>query len=206
VLRQHRVAVPGKSGTDGYRNEYAAIALGFGLLGATHAAIAELLGIDANTITDWKRAHPKFRKALDEGAKYADAFVAAALYKRCVGLTVVTRTTETRTGYDTAGNVTGTVESVTVETKEILPDATACWRWLGLRQRWYGKPKLTIEEVYAIIEAARAEAKRRGIDFESALPAVQERQIPRCPHCGGPMLRLDEDEDMGEDEEAALSP
>jgi hypothetical protein len=85
VLRLHRVAVPGKRGTDGYRNEFADIAKGFALLGATQRAIGDLFGVDEETVRLWKRAHPKFRKALDEGAIHADGFVAHAFYRRCVG-------------------------------------------------------------------------------------------------------------------------
>jgi hypothetical protein len=76
VLQLHRVAVPGKRGTDGYRHEFAGIAKGFALLGATQAAIAELLGVHEETIRLWKRAHREFRRALDEGSNYADSFVA----------------------------------------------------------------------------------------------------------------------------------
>jgi hypothetical protein len=130
VLRLHRVAVPGRRGTDGYRNEFADIAKGFALLGATHAAIAELFGVVPDTITDWKRAHPAFRKALDEGGQYADGLVAHALYRRCVGATVTTVTTEKRESRDADGNLTGTVESTITQIKEIPPDPLACWRWL----------------------------------------------------------------------------
>jgi hypothetical protein len=54
VLRCHRVPIPGKRGTDGYRHEFADIAKGFALLGATQAALADLFGVDEETIRLWK--------------------------------------------------------------------------------------------------------------------------------------------------------
>jgi hypothetical protein len=190
VLRQHRVAVPGKRGTDGYRNEFAAIAKGFALLGATHSAIASLFGVHEDTIRNWKRDHPRFRKALEEGGERADGFVAHAYFKRAVGYTTIATTTEKRTTYDTDGNVTGTVTITTTETRELPPDPLAAWRWLQRRQRWgLDEPEVTVEDIGRVAQAARKEAERRGISLRSAIPLVQQehrvRLIPRCPTCGG---------------------
>ena len=60
VFRPHRVPMPGKTGTDGYRHEFAGIAKGFALLGTTQAALADLFGIHEDTIANWKRAPPSF--------------------------------------------------------------------------------------------------------------------------------------------------
>jgi hypothetical protein len=210
VLRQHRVAVPGRRGTDGYRREFADIAKGFALLGANYAAIADLFGVHVDTVSDWKKAHPGFRRALDEGSKYADGLVAHAFYRRCIGLTIVNKTREVRTAYDTGGNVTGTAEITITETRELPPDPLACWRWLQRRQRWgLDEPEVTTEDILRVAEAARKEAARRGISFRSAIPLVQQEHrewhIPRCPHCNGLWLEASIEQAEAEAEAAAAA-
>jgi hypothetical protein len=205
VLRLHRVAVPGKRGTDAYRREFAGIAKGFALLGATQAAIADLFGVDPDTITDWKLAHPKFRRALDEGAKYADGFVATALYRRCIGYDTTVTTRETREHRDTEGNIIGTTKITIVQEQHIPPHVAACTHWLHLRRGWNTEAKpLRPKDVLDLIEAAQAEAYRRGLDpekdFESALKDAQRRPSERCPECGSLIF------DAMPDEEPAPTP
>jgi hypothetical protein len=205
VLRLHRVAVPGKRGTDGYRNEFADIARGFALLGASQVAIADLFGVNVDTITDWKRAHPKFRRALDEGAIYADGFVATALYRRCIGYDTTITTTERRVQRDEAGNVVGTVEITTTEEKHVPPSVNACKHWLHLRRGWNEEATLlSYEDILNLLRAARKEANRRGFfcreDFKAALEAAQRRPAERCPECGSLIF------DAGPDEEPVLRP
>jgi hypothetical protein len=204
VLRLHRVAVPGKTGTDGYRHEFAGIAKGFALLGATQAAIGDLFGVDEETVRLWKHAHPKFRRALDEGSTYADALVAHAFYKRCIGYDTTITTTERRESRDGAGSLLHITTVTTTEEKHIAPDVGACWRWLGLRQHWYGVPQLTIEDILRYARAAKEEALRRGLTFHTAgyragfadaLETAQRRPINRCPECGGIIVDAREDED-----------
>jgi hypothetical protein len=190
----HRVAVPGKRGTDGYRHEFAGIAKGFALLGATQAAIADLFGVNPDTITDWKRAHPKFRRALDEGSKYADALAATSLYRRCLGYDTTITTTERRVHKDADGNVTGTVEITTTEQRHIPPHVGACTHWLHLRRGWNTEAKpLSYKDVLDLIDTARREAQRRGLEFRTAeyrtgfadaLETAQRRPAERCPECG----------------------
>jgi hypothetical protein len=213
---QHRRG-PGSA----YRPEFARIALGASLLGATTTQLAELFSVSEQTVYDWRKAHPAFRKAIQEGSDFADARVAASLYQRCVGLTVTTETREIRKSRDDNGVLISTTEIITTETREIPPDARACQQWLHLRQGWnengqQARAEVTVEEVAHIIKLAREEMKRRGLDFKTALHEVQP--IPRwrpCPHCGRPMAPEGTDEEGEEDagtdaenegEEAGLTP
>ncbi len=170
VIHRKRVPVPGKRGTCSYRDEFAQIALGAAVLGATHANLAELFDVHVDTIDDWKHAHPAFREAVEEGTNHADQKVARSYYSRAIGYNVTTERTEVRqvTGVD--GKVT--VSSTTVRTEaHIPPDATACARWLALRRGWRdtGERQITAEMLIEFAEMARAEAARRGIDFRAAI-------------------------------------
>jgi hypothetical protein len=235
VIRRKLTPIPGKRGPGtGYRAEFAAVALGFCILGATHVSLAAMFGVDEDTITNWKRAHPAFRKAIEEGSHYADLHVANAFYRLCAsgcggwalrraarafarcairrpgfrsassrsftrtpmaaldfrvctGYNVTTTKLEKRELRDVEGNVTGTVTITTTTEQHIPPDGLAGWRWLQLRQRWYVRPTLTVDEFVEITKAARAEVARRGIDIAAALAEVQEpgRGLgERCPTCG----------------------
>jgi hypothetical protein len=63
-----------------YRGEFARTALGAMLLGGTLANLAKLFDVTFETIDNWRRAHPAFRKAIREGGEWADSKVAASLY------------------------------------------------------------------------------------------------------------------------------
>jgi hypothetical protein len=111
-------------------------------------------------------------------------------------LTITTR--ETRESRDGDGNLLHVTTVTTTEEKHIPPDRLACWRWLGLRQHWYGVPQLTVEDILRYARAAKEEALRRGIDlkrdFKDALERSQRRAIARCPTCNGIIVDAREDE------------
>jgi hypothetical protein len=186
----------------GYRRDFARIAKGFALLGGTHAQIADLFGVEADTITNWKRKHPAFRRALEEGGAFADGQVANALYKRCVGMRVITTTTETTQTRDNAGSVTGSTTTTTTAETEVPPHVGACLKWLHLRQGWdvnATKTVFTMTDVIQVLTATRLEMRRRGLvgrdGMSKALEDVQRRSLPRCPECGAMMFGpVDDDE------------
>lgn len=55
------------------------------LLGLTDEQLALCLGVNPDTLYEWKRKHPKFAEALARGRRKADAKVAACLYQRAIG-------------------------------------------------------------------------------------------------------------------------
>jgi hypothetical protein len=179
-------SVVGQSGTGtAYRREFARVALGAALLGATAADLAGLFDVSEQTIHNWRAVHPAFRKAIQEGSEFADANVARGLYRRATGYATVVTSTETREQRDTAGVLLSTTTIITIEQRHIPADPTAAWRWLGLRCGWRLLEGRTFDEVCAVIDGARAEAERRGLDLESAVAAVDDRTFLRCPTCGG---------------------
>jgi hypothetical protein len=194
----------GGSGT-GYQRTFPRIALGAALLGAKATDLAALFSVTEPTIYAWRKAHPAFDKAIREGGVYADAQVAASLYKRCIGGMQTTTTVEKRVHRDGEGNLLSTVEIVITETKDVPPDATACWRWLQRRRGWgLEQPVLTVEDVLRLSRAAQEEALRRGFSFRTpeyragfadALERSQRRAINRCPECGGIIVDAMPDED-----------
>jgi hypothetical protein len=187
VIPRKLAPIPGKRGPGtGYRSEFAKVALGATIHGATHATLADLFDVDEDTITSWKRVHPAFRKAVEEGSRHADAQVAASFFKRACGYTTTVTRTAVREFRDTAGNIVGTERTITTVEQHVPADATAAWRWLQLRQRWYVRPTLTVQEIVQLAAAARREAARRGIDVATALALVQEPNArrSRCPTCG----------------------
>jgi transposase-like protein len=88
-----------------YKHEFARVALGAAILGATIRDLAELFDVSEQTIFNWRREHPAFAKAFREGSRFADANVANAFFRRCVGLTVTATTTVIRETRDAEGQL-----------------------------------------------------------------------------------------------------
>ena len=116
-----------------YKPEYAEQARKYCLLeGATDEELAIAFGVSLKTIDNWKKQHPNFLQAVNEGKKIADANVAEAFYKRAVGIEF---TEVTRELVDDSLTVTKEV------TRLIPPDAGAALNWLKNRQpeKWRDK-------------------------------------------------------------------
>lgn len=96
------------------------------LLGMKDEEVAAFFDISHDTFYAWKHTYPAFSEALCAGRESADAEVARALYKRAVGMVVVSeRALKNKEG-----------EIVVTQTKtEIAPDTKAAAHWLGNRQR-----------------------------------------------------------------------
>ena len=109
------------------------------LLGLTDAEIAQHFAVNAVTFSQWKHSHPELQAAIHGARNYADAQVAASLFKRACGYT--TTLTEKKT-------VNG-VETVTEYKREYPPDVTAQVFWLKNRQ-----PRLWREKVEAALVGA----------------------------------------------------
>lgn len=95
------------------------------LLGATDKQIADVMGVDINTLDYWKRTKQSFREMLNEGKMKADAEIAASFFKRARGYTYK----EERTVMVKGKPLTSTV------TRHVPADSWAAHKWLSLRQR-----------------------------------------------------------------------
>lgn len=94
-----------------YRPEYAELATNYCLLGATDDDLARFFGVTDRTLRNWKKRHPEFERAAQDGKTIADAKVSRSLFNNA-----------TNNGTMLGG------------------DTTACIFWLKNRQRelWRG--------------------------------------------------------------------
>jgi hypothetical protein len=95
------------------------------LLGHTDEEVAKVMEVSIHTINSWKRTHPEFLKAMNEGKEIADAQVANAFYKRAVGFWV---------DEIHVCMYRGEVIQTTIP-KYYPPDSWAANKWLNVRQR-----------------------------------------------------------------------
>jgi hypothetical protein len=136
-----------------YREEMGVLAKDLALLGLTDEQIAHALQIVPPLLYDWKRAHPKFRDAINEGREIADARVARSLYERAIGYT------------HEAEKIFHHVDVGVVRAKYIEnypPDTQAASLWLRNRQpdRWRDKRDVGIEGSFAHRFSQMSEAER----------------------------------------------
>lgn len=67
-----------------YRDEYREQAKNYCLLGATDVDLARFFGVTPRTIITWRKAHPEFHEACEDGKARADALVARSLYNNAL--------------------------------------------------------------------------------------------------------------------------
>ncbi|MCP3709738.1 DNA-packaging protein [Paraburkholderia sp. CNPSo 3274] len=102
-----------------FREEFIELARNYSLLGATQEEIGPLLGVTGRTIKNWKRDHPAFAAALNEGSKHANARVVGALFNRCIqgDVTAIIWWSKNKMGWrdkaDINANLSGKIETVT---------------------------------------------------------------------------------------------
>lgn len=95
------------------------------LLGATDENVADVMGVDINTINLWKRTHPEFLESMRKGKTVADARVAASLYKRATGFWIEEEDIKIYKG-----------EIIRTPVRRYYPpDSWAAHKWLTVRQR-----------------------------------------------------------------------
>lgn len=125
------------------------------LLGATDKEMADIWGVEEQTVNNWKIAHPEFFESIKAGKIEADSKVAASLYKRAIGYEYRETTFEKiGEGPDTLEVGESGLESMEqdvykkkVVVKELAPDVAAINIWLKNRrgkvaadaQRWADK-------------------------------------------------------------------
>lgn len=108
-----------------YNDDIPRMAFQLALLGATDKQMAAVFGVDVQTIDYWKRTKRRFRLALEKGKTEADSEVAAALYKRAKGFSVIE---------DHVTMYKGQI-IVTPVRKHYPPDTMAAKIWLNARQK-----------------------------------------------------------------------
>lgn len=95
------------------------------LMGKTEEEISAALGVDRDTLLNWKKHFPEFAGTIKKSKDQADSVVVASLYKRACGYEY----TEIQEKDDPEK---GLITTTTV--KHVAPDVTACIFWLKNRQ------------------------------------------------------------------------
>ena len=103
-------------------NEKLILIEGWSRDGLSQQQIANNLGINVDTLIEYKKKYSDFFEALKKGKEVADYEVENAVFKRATGYTYEEKTYEN-------GNLVKTV------VKEVAPDTTAQIYWLKHRQR-----------------------------------------------------------------------
>jgi hypothetical protein len=139
-----------------YQDTFPAQAAKLCRLGATDAELADFFGVSEQTINTWKKEHPQFLEALNEGKTQADARVVASLFSRATGYSHP----------DTHVSVYEGVPTLTPITKHFPPDVTACIFWLKNRNPAAWRDRSEVEHSGQVgfaekLVKARERAKRR---------------------------------------------
>ncbi|MBV8192707.1 MAG: hypothetical protein JOY64_03935 [Alphaproteobacteria bacterium] len=107
------------------REQHAATAHNYCLLGATDDQLAGFFQVSRRTLDDWLLAHPGFARAVRDGRAAADAAMARRLFQRAMGYDYATEKIFIHDGK--ALQVKHTVH--------VPPDVRACLFWLRNRRR-----------------------------------------------------------------------
>jgi transposase-like protein len=95
------------------------------LMGKTNPEIAKILGVNPDTLDQWRKQFPEFSDAIKGNKEQADAPVVKSLYQRAIGY----KYTEKSVKNDPEK---GTIVTTTI--KHVAPDVTAQIFWLKNRQ------------------------------------------------------------------------
>jgi hypothetical protein len=68
-----------------YQKSFAAQAYKLCLLGATQQELADFFEVHKDTIQEWMKIHPEFKKAIKQAGAVADSEVSRSLFKRACG-------------------------------------------------------------------------------------------------------------------------
>ena len=105
-------------------------------MGKTNPEIAEAIGVNTDTLDQWRKQFPEFSDAIKKNKDQADSVIVASLYERAKGYEY----TEISVKEDPEkGAVT------TTTTKQVAPDVTAQIFWLKNRQPKDWRDKHDIE-------------------------------------------------------------
>jgi hypothetical protein len=68
-----------------FKHDFAEQAVGLCLMAYNDSQLAQTFGVDESVIEAWTKNHPKFRDAIHEARKLADANVMCSLYQLATG-------------------------------------------------------------------------------------------------------------------------
>lgn len=112
------------------------------LAAKTDKEIAKALGINEDTLNEWKKKYPEFTESLKQSKDVVDAGVVKSLHQRAVGYEY----TEISVKEDP---IKGTITTST--TKHVAPDVTAQIFWLKNRQPKDWRDKHDVEHTGNVI-------------------------------------------------------
>ena len=106
--------------------------------GLSNEQIAANIGINPDTLYEWKSRYPEIAEALKKGKEVADYEVENALFRRATGYDY----TEERVELE------GRKRKVVQTVKHVVPDTAAAFIWLKNRRpdKWRDKPQPTEED------------------------------------------------------------
>lgn len=121
-----------------YKPEYAKQVEKLCILGATVPEVAEFFEVNPDTINEWRKAYPAFRRALDYGRMQADAEIADRLFQRAKGFEHDSE--EIKVIPSGTKGIPASIERVPIR-KIYPPDTAAAIFWLKNRQsnKWREK-------------------------------------------------------------------
>ena len=136
------------------------------LMGATDEDVANVMGVDINTINLWKRTHPDFMEHMKRGKTLADAKVAGALFKRATGFTI--KEIDVRM-------YKGDIILTPVD-KYYPPDSWAAHKWLTVRQRTKWSEVTRIENTNTNININKFDISALTTEQLAFVRDIQEKQ------------------------------
>lgn len=131
---------PQKAGRkSNYNPEFVDLAYGYSLLGLTELEMVNLFKTTEPAFHRWKKKHPEFRKAIENGKEPADASVIRSLRERATGYTITKQVPikVKEVKYNEHGKRLSEIEHVVVTTVEetVPPDTKSMQYWLNNRRR-----------------------------------------------------------------------
>jgi len=141
-----------KTGRPSLFEKYEQIILKIAKYGLTEKQIADSLGINIDTITNWKKANPEFFVTLKRIKEESDETIKKSLYNRALGYSYDEVIKETKYNKETGEDELVVTKVIT---KHVVPDTTAQIFWLKNRQpqQWRDKQEvdLTVKELPKIV-------------------------------------------------------
>lgn len=125
--------------------------------GKTLAQLAQLLGVNPDTITDWQKKHPEFSVAIKLGREDASDRVERALFERAIGYSHPTVKPMVVSGGQGMGSSIEMVDLV----EQYPPDTTAAMSWLKNKRPDQWKDKQHVEHSGLAVLSNRLVAARK---------------------------------------------
>lgn len=144
------------------------------MLGLTNAEIADQFGIPETRLLQWAARHPELDKALQEGAKEADALVAEALFKRATGF-INPNAVKIFPGTEKSGPI------MVPYTEHYPPDVNAARTWLYNRQQHLWRDRREVEHTGTLEARLRLmtpeQRRARLLELEARRAAIVAAEV-----------------------------